>query len=97
MKFEDFKNKIRTPVFSFEDVLKFYSHENPHTIKVQISRWLKKRKIIRLKRGIYLIKKQDLNFYFIANVLYQPSYVSLESALVSLYDSLIAFRLSLHL
>ncbi|MDH7476220.1 MAG: hypothetical protein QHH09_01975 [Microgenomates group bacterium] len=81
MKLEDFRYKIQNSFFSFEDLLKFYPDEKINTLKTQIYRWIKKGKIFRLKRGFYLIKKEGLNLYFVANILYQPSYISLESAL----------------
>ncbi|HBR15698.1 MAG TPA: hypothetical protein DD723_09225 [Candidatus Omnitrophica bacterium] len=54
-------------------------------IKVQISRWEKSGKLIQLKRGIYLLaepyRKIKSSGFYIAGVLKNPSYISLEKAL----------------
>ena len=36
---------------------------------------------LKLRNGFYILKDSNPNHYFIANKLYQPSYVSLETAL----------------
>lgn len=55
------------------------------SIKVQISRWVKSGKLIQLKRGIYLLPepycKVQVSEFYIANILKNPSYISLEKAL----------------
>lgn len=40
-----------------------------------------KNKIVRLRRGFYSLKKNYLSPYLIANKIYQPSYISFETAL----------------
>lgn len=54
-------------------------------IRVQISRWVSHKKIIKLKGGIYLLKEQyrgvEVNEFYLAALLKKPSYVSLEKAL----------------
>ncbi len=54
-------------------------------IKVQLSRWQKKGKLIKLKRGLYLLaeeyRKIDVYEPYIASILKKPSYLSLEKAL----------------
>lgn len=54
-------------------------------VKVQLSRWQKKGKLIQLKRGIYLLaeeyRKIDSYEPYIASILKKPSYLSLEKAL----------------
>ena len=56
---------------------------------LQLSRWAKQGKIIRLKRGIYTLpeeyRKAPLSLRWLANTLYSPSYLSLEYML-SWYD-----------
>lgn len=51
----------------------------------QLTRWQKRGLIIQLKRGIYILNKNDRKIFpsrfFFANQLMWPSYVSLESAL----------------
>ncbi len=57
----------------------------PQAMRNQLARWHKKGLIIQLKRGIYALNKGDRKVnpsrFFVANQLYWPSYLSLESAL----------------
>lgn len=79
MKYNDLKKYIQGPVFSRQDLLL-------HGVTVydyQLSLWVKKGYLLRLKNGVYVfageaerIKKEE-----VACLLYQPSYISLESAL----------------
>ncbi|MFZ2454998.1 MAG: hypothetical protein WAX07_00755 [Candidatus Altiarchaeia archaeon] len=70
-------------VFSLDDLMKSFSGDRD-TVKQQLSYWKKKGWVLNLKRGIYELAyprrtvKSDL---YIANRLYEPSYVSLETAL----------------
>jgi len=64
---------------------------NKTYLKILLSRYEKKDRVIRLKRGMYVIKdyldeiekKNLFSFYseFLANILYQPSYLSLDYVL----------------
>ena len=58
---------------------------NSLSLKVQISRWVKAKKLIQLKRGLYLLaepyRKIAPSEFYIAGVLKTPSYISLEKAL----------------
>ncbi len=79
MKYNDLKKYIQGPVFSRQDLLL-------HGLTVydyQLSLWVKKGYLLRLKNGLYIfagetdrVKKEE-----VACLLYQPSYISLESAL----------------
>lgn len=55
------------------------------TLRVQLSLWKKKGWIDSLRRGLYILgreeRKQKPSLFFLANQIYIPSYVSLESAL----------------
>lgn len=76
------KNKYY--VFSFEDLKVFYPEETRENLKKLIYRWKNKGWISSLKKGVYeLTYPEDLNIadLYIANKLYYPSYVSLETAL----------------
>ena len=59
--------------------------KNPQVLRNQFTRWEKKGWLIGLKRGVYLLNKNDrkvdIDNNVIANVLYEPSYLSLEYAL----------------
>jgi len=76
------KNKYY--VFSFEDILSFYPGEKRNSLKRMIYRWKKEGWISSLKRGLYELtypKDFVVSDMYIANKLYSPSYVSLETAL----------------
>lgn len=93
----EFNPKIRTifslakklPYFDFGDLSSVET--NKSYLKILFSRYTKSGKVIRLKKGIYVakeyideIKKSDgFSCYteFIANILYQPSYLSLDYVL----------------
>ena len=51
------------------------------SLKVSLSRLVKNKVLVRLKRGVYVLKNSLLNVEKIANQLYYPSYLSFESAL----------------
>lgn len=71
-------------VFSFEDLLAFFPDENKANLKRMILRWKEKKLLYPLKKGLYeLIYPRDFNIpdTYIANRLYEPSYISLETAL----------------
>jgi predicted transcriptional regulator of viral defense system len=83
MDFKAFKLKysrypvIKSTYFSLE--------EKPAYIRRLVSEWLKKEWLIELRRGMYLINDEvilkNVERLSLANQLYDPSYVSLESAL----------------
>jgi len=71
-------------IFSIEDLSTLYPDEDRRSIKVMLHRWKKKLWVCALKRGLYEMHyPKDLNIpdMHVANVLYKPSYVSLETAL----------------
>ena len=76
------KNKYY--IFSYQDILAFYPDEKKDSLKALLCRWKAKGWIYSLKRGLYeLMYPDDFNVadMYIANKLYEPSYVSLETAL----------------
>ncbi|MBW2649112.1 MAG: type IV toxin-antitoxin system AbiEi family antitoxin domain-containing protein [Deltaproteobacteria bacterium] len=81
MKYGDLISSIRAPVFSKTDVMlaggKLYDY--------QLTRWVKKGYLLKLKNGIYAFNKdyEKIKGEEVASALYQPSYLSLESALSS--------------
>ncbi|MEA2040712.1 MAG: hypothetical protein U9N82_12945 [Thermodesulfobacteriota bacterium] len=72
---------MRAPIFSKTDVIlaggKIYDY--------QLTRWVKKGYLLKLKNGIYAFNKdyEKIKGEEVASALYQPSYLSLESALSS--------------
>lgn len=81
MKYLDLQSRIKTNIFTYLDVLKLFSDEKPSLIKTQLGRFTKKKYISNIKRGWYYFDPQKIDELRLANLLYQPSYVSLESAL----------------
>lgn len=83
MKWVEFVKSVdNLPLINTELFLVGVKDANP--IKVQISRWQKQGKLIQIKRGLYVLaapyKKQDVFEPYLASVLKQPSYISLEKA-----------------
>ena len=83
MNFKELKEK-------FKDVLVIDSQainliQNPKYIRRQISEWKKKKWFLELRRGMYVINdiyfKEKVSTLYIANRIYNPSYISLEYAL----------------
>src|SRR3989344_1665627 len=81
MKFSQLQSVTLADIFTISDVVKLFPYENKHTIKVQLQRFIQNGQLIRIKRGLYSLKEKSLDEFAIANRLYQPSYISLESAL----------------
>lgn len=78
MRYGDFVQQIGMPIFTVEQAERVLDGEY---INVVLSRWEKKGEITRLKRGLYLIEQMRVDELLIANYIYQPSYVSLETVL----------------
>lgn len=79
MRYRDFYRTINKPYFNLVDIkLRSLSVNS-----VQLHQWTAKQDLIRLKKGLYIFadRQSDLEQFEIANILYQPSYISLESAL----------------
>jgi predicted transcriptional regulator of viral defense system len=69
----------------FESALLLAGNVDPKLIRIQLSRWVKAKKIFQLRRGLYSIappyQKKQPHPFLIANHLQKASYVSLQSAL----------------
>jgi len=87
MNFDVFLKKIisnKYYIFSTDDIASLFPDEDLSTIKKALFRWKKSGSIISLKKGLYeLVYPQNFNIpdMFVANKLYEPSYVSLETIL----------------
>ena len=87
MRFQEVYKKLAEKqffVFSFEDLTVFYPKENRGSLRQYLSRWKKSGWIASLRKGLYELtypKDHNIPDFFIANKLYAPSYVSLETAL----------------
>jgi len=79
MKYNELSSAIKTPVFSRQDLLlqgfKIYDY--------QLNLWTKKGYLVKIKNGLYVFAKDadKVTPQEIALLLYEPSYLSLESAL----------------
>ncbi len=81
MRFLEFKKRlIDLPVFGLSDIRKSAPDLDPR----RLYEWGKKRYIIKVHNGHYVFAEKIAEpemFFLIANKIYRPSYVSLESAL----------------
>jgi len=79
MKYSDLTSLIQTPIFSKNDV----SMTGGKLYDYQLTLWVKKGYLLKLKNGIYAFKKdyKRIKGEEVAAALYQPSYLSMESAL----------------
>lgn len=77
------RNKLY--LFTFRDIGNLFPEEKEKTIKNNFIRWLSKGYFVRLKRDLYEFIEQGLEVktpdLYVANRLYEPSYVSSETAL----------------
>jgi len=76
-------------IFSLRDIKNLFPEEKTKTIKNNLNRWIKKNYFSRLKRDLYEFTEPGagriIPDIYVANRLYFPSYVSLETAL-SIYS-----------
>jgi len=84
MRWDDFLNNYaQVPVIDTNMLLAGVT--DSRTLKVQLTRWVKAKKIIQAKRGVYILaekyRKVPLYEPYLAFLLKKPSYISLEKAL----------------
>lgn len=84
MKWSEFLDKFAAlPVIDADILAAGVRDARP--LKVQLSRWVKAKKLIQVKRGIYLLaekyRKAAVYEPYLASLLKRPSYISLEKAL----------------
>lgn len=68
-------------VFSATDFARLFKINRPDTVYKKLDRLIKKKIITRIIKGKYLFGLNPPDDFTLANFLYQPSYISLESAL----------------
>ena len=77
------RNKVS--MFSLRDIENMFPVANVATIKNNLTNWRKKGYIERLKRDLYAcvepVLESEIPDFYIANKLYAPSYISLETVL----------------
>jgi predicted transcriptional regulator of viral defense system len=74
----------KVQIFSIEDLMKLFPNEKEESMARLVYNWIDSDKVIRLKRGLYQIsypEKKIIPDMYVANRLYSPSYVSLETIL----------------
>lgn len=81
MNFLEFQKKYgHLPLIRSRDLVREIPHAN--ALRNQLRRWQSRNLVMKMRRGVYVLagaKKPEVNW--LANQLYAPSYVSLESAL----------------
>lgn len=81
MKFRDFRAKVDDlPFFNLNDIRKF----DEGFYRQQLSYWVSEGLVRKLAGGFYALAEVEVEedyLYMLANKVYEPSYVSLESAL----------------
>lgn len=79
------RDELQRDVFSQQDLKTLYSSMTDAAIHNGITRSLKSKDLLKLKRGLYLfsqkLRRGSISKLLIANKLYGPSYISFESAL----------------
>lgn len=80
MKFQEFKKIINKPYFSVSDI----SFVRTDTFLQQLDLWKNKGYLGRFKRGLYFFVDDEphISSQEVAFLLYQPSYISMETMLV---------------
>lgn len=81
MTIKELHNLVVTSIFNTTQVKSLFSGLSQSHILIQLNRWVKNGTIIRLRRGLYMFPDININEYAVASALYNPSYISLESAL----------------
>jgi hypothetical protein len=84
MDFAKFKSLVKKYPF-FRSNIFIHLEKNTNFLRRQVSEWVQKGYLIQLKRGVYTLSIEDaktpFSKFFLANQLYSPSYISLETAL----------------
>lgn len=83
MKLTDLLRHVTTPIFFDYQVERLFPSASKHQVNVQLARFVRAGALVRLKRGLYAFSHVQIDEFVLANWLYRPSYVSLESALNS--------------
>ncbi len=87
MRFQEIYKKLiekKYTIFSFEDLCVFYPKEKRSNLRQYLSRWKTRGWLQSLKKGLYELtypEGRGVPDFFIANKMYAPSYISLETAL----------------
>src|SRR3990167_1691103 len=84
MRYQHFRDIFENYPF-FKSQLFNHITDNPALLRVQMVDWVNKGLVLELKRGSYTLNQRDRMANFsslaLAQALYQPSYISLETAM----------------
>jgi len=85
MTFLELRQKAKSyPIFRTVDVLKWFPDAKKESVLHQLSLWLKKGYLEHLRRDLYILGDSNLaDSRVLSNLLYSPSYISMETALNS--------------
>lgn len=78
--FEDTLKKGNFSLFTSGDIVRIFGW-SPTAVRFLLHRYTQKGVTVRIKRGLYKLAGVPVPDFFIANRLYEPSYISLETAL----------------
>lgn len=81
MNYFELRWKMPSPVFFRYQVERLFPNESRTLTNSQLSRWVEKKKLVRLRRELFLFPEVKIDELVLANFIYRPSYISLESAL----------------
>lgn len=83
MTFNELREKAKNyPLFKLEDIFKWFPDAKKQSTLNQVNFWIQKGWLESIKRGVYKLKDfETKDPFIIANFIYTPSYISLESAL----------------
>jgi predicted transcriptional regulator of viral defense system len=74
-------DRFEDRIFTILDIQKVFWAEKESLIRIQLFRFAKRGLLTSLKRGLYCLPKTKIDELELAGRLYQPSYLSLETAL----------------
>ena len=84
MKYSELREQVKNYPFFRSNIFNHLTNKQG-LLRRQMVDWVKRGLVIVLKRGVYTLNAADrvagLSPYFLANNLYSPSYISLESAM----------------
>lgn len=83
MTFNELKSKARGyPLFRLEDIFKWFPDAKRTTTLNQLNFWTKKGYLEKIRKGVYKLSDFEIkDTFLLANFIYPPSYISLETAL----------------
>lgn len=80
-----YARKQKYYIFSVEEAKRLFKNSSPKTVQNQLQAYSKNNELLRLRKGLYKMKfpegGPDIPDLYLANKIYEPSYVSLETAL----------------